>query len=424
MVYEGERPLYFLFGFSAFGLAAAGILYQGFLPVLEGFIGLQVHPARLLNDFTEAAGPGAAVFNAAVVAAIGLVLIRITHVRLSGPTVAAFFTMMGFGLFGKTPLNILPVIFGVFLAAKIVRKTFSEYIIIALFGTAIGPVVTFIIAEAGLIGPAAYLLGTVTGIAVGILLPSAAIALLGLHKGYNLYNVGFTAGFLALFAAAVFAASGRDLGLGGVWGTEHRPFLVFLVPAFSVLFIMTGLAGKGRRSITGLVEILTMHGRLPTDFFDAASPGGGLLNMGIMGMIAWGYVMLVGGDFNGPVLGGILTIIGFAAFGKQPRNAVPVMVGVALSCLVFGKDFAAPGPILAALFATTLAPISGEFGIPAGIAAGFIHLLIVERTAAWHGGINLYNNGFAGGLTATLLITVIEWYRSNRERRPGRREKK
>jgi hypothetical protein len=42
---------------------------------------------------------------------------------------------------------------------------------------------------------------------------------------------------------------------------------------------------------------------------------------------------------------------------------------------------------------------------------------MVERTAAWHLGLNLYNNGFAGGLTATVFVAVIEWYRSNTTRR-------
>jgi hypothetical protein len=39
---------------------------------------------------------------------------------------------------------------------------------------------------------------------------------------------------------------------------------------------------------------------------------------------------------------------------------------------------------------------------------------MVERTGAWHLGLNLYNNGFAGGITATLLLAVIEWYRAAR----------
>jgi hypothetical protein len=48
-----------------------------------------------------------------------------------------------------------------------------------------------------------------------------------------------------------------------------------------------------------------------------------------------------------------------------------------------------------------------------GILVGLFHLLIVMQTAAWHSGINLYNNGFAGGLTATMAIALIEWYQSN-----------
>jgi hypothetical protein len=91
-----------------------------------------------------------------------------------------------------------------------------------------------------------------------------------------------------------------------------------------------------------------------------------------------------------------------------------VLVGVVAATLLFGKPLAAPGPLLAALFGTTLAPLAGEFGPLAGIAAGFLHLALVERTGAWHLGLNLYNNGFAGGITATLLLAVIEWYRAAR----------
>ena len=87
--------------------------------------------------------------------------------------------------------------------------------------------------------------------------------------------------------------------------------------------------------------------------------------------------------------------------------------------MVFGQNPAAPTPILATLFATTLAPIAGEFGGVPGITAGVIHLVIVDRSAAWHGGLDLYNNGFAGGLTATLIIAVIEWYRSNKPEHSG-----
>jgi hypothetical protein len=136
--------------------------------------------------------------------------------------------------------------------------------------------------------------------------------------------------------------------------------------------------------------------------------------MGMLGILGSAYVYFIGGDFNGPVLGGLLTLMGFGAFGKHPFNAAPVMAGVLASTLLFRKAPTDPGPLLAFLFGSTLAPISGAYGPIIGFIAGFIHLVIVERSAAWHMGIDLYNNGFAGGLTATLIVAVMEWIRSNK----------
>lgn len=54
-----------------------------------------------------------------------------------------------------------------------------------------------------------------------------------------------------------------------------------------------------------------------------------------------------------------------------------------------------PGPLLAVLFCTGLAPIAGQFGVFWGMVAGFLHMTIVQNTSILHGGMNLYNNGFA-----------------------------
>jgi len=78
--------------------------------------------------------------------------------------------------------------------------------------------------------------------------------------------------------------------------------------------------------------------------------------------------------------------------------------------------------VLALLFGTTLAPLAGEFGPATGFVAGCVHLVLVEQTAAWHGGLDLYNNGFAGGLTATLFVAVIQWRRASQpgqDAKPG-----
>jgi len=130
--------------------------------------------------------------------------------------------------------------------------------------------------------------------------------------------------------------------------------------------------------------------------------------MGVMGIIASFFVILLGGQFNGPIIGGILTIVGFAAFGKHPKNCVPVLLGVFLASHLKIWEVNSTGVIIAGLFGTTFAPIAGQYGFFAGVIAGALHLSIVMNVGILHGGINLYNNGFAGGFVAAVLVPVIE----------------
>ena len=409
-----ERILYVMLSGLLVVCIATGLLVEGGGAALAGLFEILVHPARLIQDYSAVGNTGSALINASLVALIALILIRVTRIALSGPTVAAFFTLFGFGLFGKTPLNILPIILGVFIAAKIAGKQFREYLLIALFGTALGPLVSFFVLEFGLPLPISLITGMAAGIAAGILLPSVAMAMLHLHQGYNLYNMGMTCGFVGLFAASLIIASGGDLSIRVVWSETADPVLIFLVPFVSLYLIAFALFLDARRAFGDCVSLTRLSGRLPSDFIDSVSAAGALLNAGLLGLIFWLYIILIGADLNGPVLGGIFTVIGFGTFGKHLKNTIPVALGVLIAAIVFSKPLDGPGVVLAVLFSTALAPIAGEFGAFTGLAAGCVHLLMVERTGAWHGGIDLYNNGFAGGLTAALFISVIEWFRSSR----------
>lgn len=408
-----QRRLYLLTLVILLGFAGAGILADGARATLTGLVELQIHPARLLNDYTLAAGEGAALLNASLVAFIGLILVRVTGVRLSGPTIAAVFTLFGFGLFGKTPLNVTPVLLGVFVSAKLAGKKFSEYILIALFGTALAPLVSLVGWELGLHAAIGIPGAIAAGLVAGIVLPPLALAMLRLHQGYSLYNIGLTTGFFALFAAAIIFGGRDQLAGGGLWNTEPTLLLQLLVPATSVVLVIGGLLTGRLQAVRSFVGLHAHPGRLPSDFMSMESIPGALINMGVLGLVMWGYAVAVGAPLNGPVLGGMFTVIGFAAFGKHLRNVWPVMAGIVIAALVFGLDLTTPGVILAVLFGTTLAPIAGDFGVLVGIVAGFLHLAIVMRSGAWHAGIGLYNNGLAAGLTATLLVSIIEWYRTN-----------
>jgi hypothetical protein len=419
---KSELFLYILLLVVLVAVFVAGVLADG-AAALSGAWQLQIQPARLLNDFSLSAGPGAALVNATLVAAIALLLIWRSQISLSGPTIAAFFTVLGFGLFGKTPMNVIPIIAGVAISAHVTRHTFGEYILIALFGTALGPLVSAIALEAGLSGVPAIAAALVGGAMAGFLLPPVAMAMLRLHQGYSLYNMGLTTGFLALFAAAILRGTGLGLEPGGGWNTTPSIALTLLIPVLSVLLIVSGVVIGGGKVLPDLLKISKISGRLPSDFVSSVSHGGTLVNMGLMGLLCFGYVIAVGGDLNGPVLGGILTVVGFAAFGKHPRNCWPIAAGVVAATLAFGRPLAAAGPLLAVLFGTTLAPLAGEFGWKLGIVAGFIHLVMVLQTGAWHAGISLYNNGFAGGLTAVLLVAIIDWWRTNQRKTEGFRSR-
>jgi len=97
MATDQQRVLYIVLSVLLLLTAVAGLILDG-QRALTGFVELQIHPARLLSDFTLIAGAGAALLNATLVAGLGLLIVRLTGIRLSGPTIAGVFTMLGFGL--------------------------------------------------------------------------------------------------------------------------------------------------------------------------------------------------------------------------------------------------------------------------------------------------------------------------------------
>lgn len=378
-----------------------GTIWQGLRTIIS-------HPSQLLSDYVAVAGPGPAMVNAALVGLIGLGLLTILKVDITGPSTAAIFTMTGFGLFGKNVFNILPIFVGVWLYSRYEGASLRKYILPALFGTAMGPIVSQTAFGAGL-GPVA---GVLAGVAAGFIVSPLASHLLRNHQGFNLYNLGFTAGIIGVFFAALLRAFARDIPATLVWDQEHTVLFAQMIIALCFGLIFTGLAlNKGKFS--GYREILAHPGTLVTDFMTLAGFGPTLINMGLVGLIGVAYLLLVGGDFNGPTGGGVLAVIGFGAFGKHPRNIWSLMLGAWLAAYVFHWPVTSASALLAALFATTMAPISMQFGWHVGVLAGFLHQAVVNSVGVVHGGMNLYNNGFSGGLIATVIVAVIRGLKGN-----------
>lgn len=382
-----------------------GLMMQTPNELVEGLIKIITSSGILISDYMVIGGVGPALVNGGLVGLIGLILIKINKVPMVGATIAAIFTMIGFGLFGKNILTIFPSLFGVYLYSRFTKKEFKAYIFPALYGTALAPIVS----EVALNSPFGIVGGILTGIAGGLIVPALAPHLLAAHEGYNLYNIGFTAGFTGLFLINLLRGFSFEPETLAIWGTTFNTPIRWLTFGMLASMILLGYILNGK-SFQGYTAIFKEAGTAITDFVEIIGVGNTLINMGIVGLIGMLYIELVGGDYNGATLGGILTMVGFAAFGKQPKNIYPVMLGVYLGTVFSVFNPSDPGPLLAALFVTTIAPLAGRYGPFVGILAGFVHLSAVNFTGVLHGGLNLYNNGFTAGLVATIFVGVIKGY--------------
>ncbi|MCR4426654.1 MAG: DUF1576 domain-containing protein [Firmicutes bacterium] len=396
-------------------LILVGIAWPSPEGIWRGWARILTHPSLLLSDFFTIGGPGAAFVNSGTVGLIGLSLVRASRIPLSGPTMAAVFTMAGFAFFGKTPLNILPIVAGVFLGTRLRGQEFRTALLAALFGTAIGPLVSHLAFGLGW----GIVVGGAAGIVAGLMLPELAAHLVANHRGLNLYNMGFAAGILGTLAAALLAGVGEPVRTLLVLGDAYHKPLICLFAAYFCALVLVGLS-LNTGGAMAFKSILKEPGTLVTDFVSIAGLPATFVNMGALGLMGLGYVVLVGGTLNGPTLGGLMTMAGFGAFGKHPRNAAPIMLGVFLGTFVTRFSPSEPGPLLAALFGTALAPVSGNFGPIAGVIAGWLHLNMVTHVTVFHGGMNLYNNGLSAGLVAIFIVVgakIIDGIR-----RSGRKE--
>ena len=394
-------------------LAVFAFAVQPPMDVLKGFWKILLSDAGLISDPSVFGGAGAALLNAALVLTLSTALVYAMRLPVTGLTFACLFMMAGFSLLGKNLLNILPILLGGWLYARFQGEPFSKYVYQTLFSTCLSPLVSFWLVHL----PAGWCYAAMlaSGVAIGFLVPPIAGYTVKLHQGFDLYNVGFAAGFLGLGIASICKGLGVEFVTELTWGDEHHAVFLWLLAAILLALLAAGIF-LGCRRVRDYTPLLRHSGRSVADFIlmDGAAPT--LVNMALTGAIGLLYLLALypfGVRLNGPLTCCVLSMTGFAAFGKHPKNVLPVMLGAMLAkALLVAVPFTAPGPLLAVLFCTGLAPIAGQFGPLWGIAAGFLHMTIVQNTSILHGGMNLYNNGFAAGLVCVILLPVIDALRS------------
>ncbi|EYE87736.1 membrane protein [Fervidicella metallireducens AeB] len=404
---------YYICTFYASLLVIFGFIMDTAKNIFFGLLNIVTQPDILITDYIEVGGLGGAFVNSGILTLITILIFRILKIDISGPGISTLWLTSGFSLFGKNIFNIWFIILGVYLYSKSQRESFNKYVYTAMLGTCLSPLVTQFTFNLGTVNIKSIILGAIVGVLTGFLLPPLSSYLLKIHRGYNLYNTGFAAGIIGMVFASIIKSYGFALETRLIWTKGNNsilfPFLLFMFLSMVVLgFCLNDFSFKG------YTNLFRYSGKLSTDFVELVGFPVVLINMGINGILASLFVILVNGDLNGPTLGGIFTIVGFSAFGKHLKNMFPVILGVYIGSLTKIWYINDPSVILAALFCTTLAPIAGEYGFIAGTIAGFLHSSVVLNVTFLHQGFNLYNNGFSGGFVAIILIPIIESLRNTR----------
>ena len=387
--------------FYAFTIDTPVTIYHGLIKIIST-------TDIVLADYIVIGGTGATLVNTALVVLINIMLLKRLDVQLSGATIMALWLLAAFSFFGKNIFNIWSIMLGGYLYARYQKQPFSKFALVILLSTALSPLVSQLAFAPQIALPYRFMMANILGVLIGFIMPSISANAMKIHGGYNLYNVGFAAGIVGcIFLSALknfnFATSPTV-----TWSQDNNIPLLFLSIIIFSYLIFIGLY-CGENNYANMRRIINSSGCLVSDYYEKYAATA-YLNMGLLGIFTLLVLFLLDAPLNGPTLGGIFTIMGFGCFGKHIRNIIPIMLGCIMATFFGHWELNNPTIVLAILFSTCLAPIAGQFGLWVGLLAGFLHISVVMNIniGLMHGGLNLYNNGLAGGFVAIVLVPLID----------------
>ena len=410
-----NRQYYYLFGLSVMLMILAFVI-ESPQSLVSGMMTILVSPSQLFTDYMEIASVGSTLLNVAIMLGISIYSYKKLEIPLNGTVIGSLGMLAGFSFFGKNLFNSIPFMIGVWIYTKVTKQNYRNYVIVGLFGSALGPLISFLAFSGVLPQGWSVLIAYALGIFIGFILPQLSTQFLGFHQGFSLYNVGFTAGIIGMVVLGFMNAFGIEVETRTLASTQSPLILYQLLIGFCVILIVTSFYLHFKKKEKYHFKLLLkLSGRLPSDFVEMTNLATVTLNMSIIGFILLGYVLMIGGQLNGPIVGSIIGVMSFGAFGNQVKNTVPVLVGIMIGSYLTGVEPTSTSALIAAIFGTTLAPVSGYYGPFAGMIAGFVHITLVSHVVVMHGGLNLYNNGFAGGFVAAVLVPIFEIFEGIRQ---------
>jgi len=189
-------------------------------------------------------------------------------------------------------------------------------------------------------------------------------------------------------------------------------YIIFLIAAF--------LMDTPAEIAAGLVRILTSRSVLISDYTAIGGCGATLINAVIVGIFTISFLCISKVKPNGATIMGLFLTTGFAFFGKNIFNMIPISFGVWIFSRVKRRPFRELS--LSAMLSATLSPIVSEIafsdaisqplniilGSCAGVCLGFIFPVVSSSLVRIHNGFCLYNMGFSGGVISTIVVAFME----------------
>lgn len=375
--------------------------------VFSGYANLLFSPSVLPTDYLSY-GVGAVFLNISTLITFNLILLKILDLRITGPIMAGLFTIMGCGFYGSNLLNTIPIYLGIYIYTSINKSPFKNNIISILFSTGITPIVGFVMFGTDIHLGLSIPIGILVGMIFGFMIPAISGHVIKFHNGYNLYNMGFALGILAMLFNGILHSICVDASNAITRNnTDYHIYMLIVLIAISVFYLIIGLV-VSRKDLKKYKALMKRSGRLVTDFIRDYGLGITLINMASMGIICIVIVLIFQIKLDGIVVGSIFTVIGFSSFGIHPKNSwslvlSTILVGLAMHYLA-GITIS-PSTIFLVM---GLAPIAGRYGIIFGLLAGAIHTAIVPICQSFQGGFDLFNNGFAAGFVASVIVPIID----------------
>lgn len=419
----------------------AGALYEGNMGgLIPGFITINTRPSQFTMDYFVLGGLGATFLNCGMVGLGCCAILGLSKAVCNGASVAAYWLCVGFAPFGMTFVTMWPFVFGVWVYSKIKKQSFASLANMSMFATALAPFAGELLYRYPALETRGFTIGgligaIVLGVIVGCVMPSLCAHAPNFHKGYDLYNAGPAAGFLAFFAFCfLFKSPGVEVPTNTQLGDGHRMFCtIFFIIVFVACLVAAYMMDK---NCFQEYKKLWKSDGYKTDYTSKFGMPATLVNFGVYGLFILLYFSIVHGmilteagaigfkpaTFTGATFGAVMCMYCFVAAGAQPRTVFPIIIGYAVASFlpwIMYWTGIAPAPawslvtqgiLVGTAFASGLAPVSGKWGFWAGVIAGAIHAIMVTSVPLWHGGFCLYNGGFTDGLVAFLLIPVLECF--------------